>query len=113
MPRDLLRESARDTTSQPMLFPPTATNNASDYEAFATPLFNSAEYTEAVQAGLCAGRRHQSMGRTGCALNNAVAESFRSTPEFELLAQQRFTTARRPATRDEPGTSSRVSRLWG
>ena len=34
----------------------------------------------------------QSMGRTGSALDNAVAESFNSTLEFELLASTRFTT---------------------
>ncbi len=34
----------------------------------------------------------QSMGRTGSALDNAVAESFNSTLEFELLSQQHFTT---------------------
>ena len=32
----------------------------------------------------------QSMGRTGSALDNAVAESFNSTLEFELLAHNRF-----------------------
>jgi transposase InsO family protein len=34
----------------------------------------------------------QSMGRTGSALDNAVAESFHSTLEFELLSRTRFTT---------------------
>jgi transposase InsO family protein len=34
----------------------------------------------------------QSMGRTGSALDNAVAESFNSTLEFELLSQQHFST---------------------
>ena len=34
----------------------------------------------------------QSMGRTGSALDNAVAESFHSTLEFELLSRNRFTT---------------------
>jgi putative transposase len=34
----------------------------------------------------------QSMGRTGSALDNAVAESFNSTLEFELLSQQYFST---------------------
>ena len=34
----------------------------------------------------------QSMGRTGSALDNAVAESFTSTLEFELLRGARFTT---------------------
>lgn len=32
------------------------------------------------------------MGRTGSALDNAVAESFNSTLEFELLSQQHFST---------------------
>jgi transposase InsO family protein len=34
----------------------------------------------------------QSMGRTGSALDNAVAEAFNSTLEFELLRQHHFTT---------------------
>lgn len=34
----------------------------------------------------------QSMGRTGSALDNAVAESFHSTLEFEVLARNRFAT---------------------
>jgi transposase InsO family protein len=34
----------------------------------------------------------QSMGRTGSALDNAVAESFHSTLEFELLSRQRLAT---------------------
>jgi hypothetical protein len=34
----------------------------------------------------------QSMGRTGSALDNAVAESFHSTLEFELRSRHRFTT---------------------
>lgn len=32
------------------------------------------------------------MGRTGSALDNAVAEAFNSTLEFELLSQRRFAT---------------------
>jgi transposase InsO family protein len=34
----------------------------------------------------------QSMGRTGSALDNAVAESFHSTIEFEVLSRTRFAT---------------------
>ena len=34
----------------------------------------------------------QSMGRTGSALDNAVAEAFHSTLEFELLSRRRFAT---------------------
>jgi len=34
----------------------------------------------------------QSMGRTGSALDNAVAEAFHSTIEFELLSRRRFAT---------------------
>jgi putative transposase len=34
----------------------------------------------------------QSMGRTGAALDNAVAESFHSTVEFELRSRQQFAT---------------------
>ena len=39
----------------------------------------------------------QSMGRTGSALDNAVAEAFHSTLEFELLSRRRFAT--RPEAR--------------
>ena len=51
------------------------------------------EYTGALftQACTAAGVR-QSMGRTGSALDNAVAESFNSTLEFEVLAGTHFTT---------------------
>jgi transposase InsO family protein len=53
------------------------------------------EYTGAtfVQACTRAGVM-QSMGRTGSALDNAVAESFNSTFEFELLAHHEFATHR-------------------
>jgi len=51
------------------------------------------EYTGDLFAAVCtrAGVR-QSMGRTGSALDNAVAESFNSTLEFELLAHNHFST---------------------
>ena len=51
------------------------------------------EYTGEVFAGACraAGIR-QSMGRTGSALDNAVAEAFHSTLEFELLRVEHFVT---------------------
>ena len=51
------------------------------------------EYTGGLFATACtrAGIT-QSMGRTGSALDNAVAESFNSTLEFELLRGHRFTT---------------------
>jgi putative transposase len=51
------------------------------------------EYTGGVFATACtrAGVR-QSMGRTGSALDNAAAESFNSTLEFELLAASHFST---------------------
>jgi transposase InsO family protein len=51
------------------------------------------EYTGELFRAACAraGVR-QSMGRTGSALDNAVAESFNSTLQFELLAGARFTT---------------------
>ena len=51
------------------------------------------EYTGELFARAC--RRAgvtQSMGRTGSALDNAVAEAFNSTVEFELLRSGRFTT---------------------
>jgi transposase InsO family protein len=50
-------------------------------------------YTGELFAAACAraGVR-QSMGRTGSALDNAVAESFNSTLQFELLAHNHFRT---------------------
>jgi transposase InsO family protein len=51
------------------------------------------EYTGDVFRAACARARvRQSMGRTGSALDNAVAESFNSTLEFELLVDAHFTT---------------------
>jgi putative transposase len=57
------------------------------------------EYTGGVFAAACAraGIR-QSMGRTGSALDNAVAESFNSTLEFELLAYHHFSTGAQART---------------
>jgi putative transposase len=51
------------------------------------------EYTAAKTAGAC--RRHgitQSMGRVGCALDNAAAEAFNSTLKVEFAHRQHFTT---------------------
>jgi transposase InsO family protein len=64
--------------------------------AVAGVLFHSdqgGEYTGGVFATAClrAGVT-QSMGRTGSALDNAAAESFNSTVEFELLRSNNFTT---------------------
>jgi transposase InsO family protein len=56
-------------------------------------LLEPKEYTGDLFATAC--RRAgvtQSMGRTGSALDNAVAESFNSTLEFELLRGRRFAT---------------------
>lgn len=51
------------------------------------------EYTGQLFAEACARAGvTQSMGRTGSALDNAVAESFNSTLEFELLRDQHFAT---------------------
>jgi transposase InsO family protein len=51
------------------------------------------EYTGELFAAACRSAGvTQSMGRTGSALDNAVAESFNSTLEFELLRDQRFAT---------------------
>ena len=51
------------------------------------------EYTgELFRAACRRAKVRQSMGRTGSALDNAVAESFNSTLQFELLADARFTT---------------------
>jgi transposase InsO family protein len=57
------------------------------------------EYTGEGFAQACrrAGVR-QSMGRTGSALDNAVAESFNSTLEFELLRDHRFATREQART---------------
>lgn len=59
------------------------------------------EYTGELFADACRNAHvTQSMGRTGSALDNAVAESFNSSLEFELLRQQHFATreqARRAA----------------
>jgi transposase InsO family protein len=51
------------------------------------------EYTGRIFAQACRGAGvTQSMGRTGSALDNAVAEAFNSTLEFELLSQRRLAT---------------------
>ena len=51
------------------------------------------EYTGQLFAQACRGADvTQSMGRTGSALDNAAAESFNSTLEFELLRRRRFAT---------------------
>jgi putative transposase len=51
------------------------------------------EFSAAELARVCAAAGIiQSMGRTGSALDNAVAESFHSTMEFEVRARQRFAT---------------------
>jgi putative transposase len=51
------------------------------------------EYTGRLFATACANTKvTQSMGRTGSALDNAAAESFHSTLEFELLRDNHFTT---------------------
>jgi len=49
------------------------------------------EYTGDVFAAACAAMGVvQSMGRVGSALDNAAAESFNSTLEFELLSRRHF-----------------------
>lgn len=51
------------------------------------------EYTGELFAQACRNAKvTQSMGRTGSALDNAAAESFNSTVEFELLRAQHFGT---------------------
>jgi transposase InsO family protein len=51
------------------------------------------EYTAGLFAKTCTALGvTQSMGRVGSALDNAMAESFNSTLEFELLAKHRFAT---------------------
>jgi putative transposase len=77
------------------------------------------EYTGGLFAQACqqAGVR-QSMGRTGSALDNAVAEAFNSTLEFEVLARQDFATrtqarAAISAFIDEYNTTRRHSSAGG
>jgi putative transposase len=73
------------------------------------------EYTATAFARACRGAGvTQSMGRTGSALDNAVAESFNSTLEFELLRHRHFSTREqaRPAVAtfiDEYNTERRHS----
>jgi putative transposase len=57
-------------------------------------LVETGEYTGNLFRKACARAKvRQSMGRTGSGLDNAVAESFNSTLEFELLADTgRFPT---------------------
>jgi transposase InsO family protein len=51
------------------------------------------EYTASAFEGVCARLGiTQSMGRVGSALDNAAAESFNSTLEWELLSRHRFAT---------------------
>jgi transposase InsO family protein len=51
------------------------------------------EYSGNLFAAACARAAvRQSMGRTGSALDNAVAEAFNSTLQFELLAHNHFST---------------------
>jgi len=51
------------------------------------------EYTGDLFADACEALKiTQSMGRVGSALDNAAAESFNSTLEFELLSRKRFAT---------------------
>ena len=77
------------------------------------------EYTGGVFAQACAEAGvAQSMGRTGSALDNAVAESFNSTLEFELLSRCHFATreqARRAVAGfiDEYNTDRRHSSAGG
>jgi putative transposase len=80
---------------------------------------DAGEYTGSAHAHACAeaGVR-QSMGRTGSALDNAVAEAFNSTLEFELLSQEHFTTrgqarAAVAAFIDEYNTTRRHSSAGG
>jgi len=77
------------------------------------------EYTGALFTQACASAGvRQSMGRTGSALDNAVAEAFNSTLEFELLSQRHFTTraharAAVAAFIDEYNTTRRHSSTGG
>ena len=58
------------------------------------------QYTSGAFAAACAGLGiRQSMGRAGCALDNAAAESFFSTPQHERLSRSDYAT-RAQARRD-------------
>ena len=61
------------------------------------------EYTASLFEGVCARLGvTQSMGRVGSCFDNAAAESFNSTLEFELLSRRHFATkaeARREVAR--------------
>ena len=60
----------------------------------------SAQYTSDAFAAACAKLKiTQSMGRVGCALDNAAAESFFSTLQHELISRRRWHT-RDQARRD-------------
>ncbi|TWP43217.1 transposase [Lentzea tibetensis] len=57
------------------------------------PPIESAEYTAAATAAACRSLGIvQSMGRVGCALDNAVAEAFNSTLKVEFVHRQHFRT---------------------
>jgi len=67
------------------------------------------EYTGDVFAGTCEALGVvQSMGRVGSALDNAAAESFNSTLEWELLSRRRFATKDR-ARREVAGFIDRYN----
>ena len=64
------------------------------------PPVESAQYTSDAFAAACAKLKiTQSMGRVGCALDNAAAESFFSTLQHELISRRRWHT-RDQARRD-------------
>jgi len=69
------------------------------------------EYTASAFEGVCVRLGiTQSMGRVGSALDNAAAESFNSTLEWELLSRQRFVT-KVQARRAVAGFIDRYNRL--
>ena len=69
------------------------------------------EYTASAFEGVCARLGiTQSMGRVGSALDNAAAESFNSTLEWELLSRHRFAT-KVEARRAVAGFIDRYNRL--
>ena len=61
---------------------------------------NRTQYSAGAFAAACAGLGiRQSMGRASCALDNAAAESFFSTPQHERLSRSNYAT-RAQARRD-------------
>ena len=74
------------------------------------------EYTGEIFAQACRSAGvTQSMGRTGSALDNAIAKAFNSTLEWELLRNNHFHTREQPGTWSLPGSTTTTANavFWG